>query len=141
MRLKLNHLFLFLIFFLSLSCTKKETMYCGFDDGPFSAIETELLADETRSKVFELNNQGTLMIDNQLDSLSPILSLYEEGQLKWSILMELENWHVDSIYHINMTGDKKIIKLSFFAAWSFGHESGNMRIDRSNGDNNYCLSW
>lgn len=123
------------------ACSNPETYSCGFDDGPFTAIPSDSIAKASDSKVFELKNDGVLCIDNRIDTLPPVISFYEEELLKWSVVMDLENWRIDSIYSIEVSKDKALIKLEFIASWSFGNEFGSMRIDRYSGDNSFCLSW
>lgn len=123
------------------------TSGCGMDDGPFKAvkIENQNLTDDLL--IFDLSDKGKLIIDNRNDSLSPILTLIENEKVKWTLDTDVRNtegyetcriWKIDNV---TVTKDSNPIKLTFTGYWTFGAERGSMEIDRTTGDNSFCLSW
>jgi len=122
------------------------TSGCGMDDGPFEAvqIEQQILSDSTQA--FELNG-GHLILDNRSDTLSPILTLVENGKVKWTLdtdvrnTKEYESCRIWEIKNVTINKGSNPIKISFTAYWTYGAEAGFMEIDRKDGDNWFCLSW
>ena len=120
---------------------------CGMDDGPFNAVLIEQTQISENSQTFELNNNGILILDNRTDSLSPTLTLKENGIVKWTLDTDTRNtkgyestriWKISSVTVIKNTDP---IKLNFVGHWTYGAEVGSMEIDRKTGKNNFCLSW
>ena len=120
---------------------------CGMDDGPFEAVNIKPIEITENTKEFQLAKNGKLILENRNDTLSPILTLIENGKVKWTLDTDTRNtngYESTRIWEINnVSVEKKTdpIKLTFTAHWTYGVERGSMRIDRDNGDNKFCLSW
>jgi hypothetical protein len=120
---------------------------CGMDDGPFKAVRIDSIQISDSVQTFDLSDNGKLILDNRNDTLSPILTLIEEGNVKWTLDTDVRNtkgYETCRIWEIsNLTVRKKTdpIKLSFTGHWTYGAEAGSMEIDRDDGENSYCLSW
>ncbi|MGB1308540.1 MAG: hypothetical protein ACPG6B_06495 [Oceanihabitans sp.] len=120
---------------------------CGIDDGPFNAILVEETIISGNSKIFELKNNGILILDNRTDSLSPTLTLKENGIIKWTLDTDTRNTkgyestRIWKISNVTITKKSDPIKLNFAGHWTYGAEAGSMEIDRENGENRFCLSW
>ena len=120
---------------------------CGMDDGPFIAVLVEPIKISESAQEFDLSENGKLIIDNRTDSLSPILTLKENGQIKWTLdtdtrnTKEYANTRIWNIRKVEILNKSNPIELQFFADWTYGAESGSMEIDRINGENSFCLSW
>ena len=119
---------------------------CGMDDGPFKGILIDKIKKSEFAQVYELKS-GQLILENRNDTLSPILSLVENGITKWTIDTDVRNtignensriWEISNVTIINKTDP---IELNFIGHWTYGAEFGSMTIDRNNGNNKFCLSW
>lgn len=120
---------------------------CGFDDGPFKAVVIDNVTIPDTLQTFELTNGGQLILNNRNDTLSPLLTLQENGKTKWTLDTDVRNtkgfetcriWEISSVI---ITNNSDPIKLSFLGHWTYGSESGSMEIGRKTGDNSFCLSW
>lgn len=117
------------------------------DDGPFNAVMIEPIKISESAQVFDLSDNGTLIIDNRTDSLSPILTLKENGKIKWTLdtdtrnTREYANTRIWNIRKVEILNKSNPIRFQFFADWTYGSESGGMEINRESGENNFCLSW
>lgn len=120
---------------------------CRMNDGPFEAILTEETAISNNSEKFNLNDNEILILDNRADSLSPTLTLKENGIVKWTLDTDTRNtegyettriWEISNLKIIENTDT---IKLEFIGHWTYGAEAGLMEIDRKSGENKFCLSW
>lgn len=120
---------------------------CGIDDGPFKATLINPIEISKTAEEFNLSNNGKLILENRSDSLSPTLTLIENGKVKWTLDTDTRNtqgykstrfWEIS-----NLTISKKTnpVKLNFTGHWTYGAEAGSMKIDRNDGDNSFCLSW
>ena len=58
------------------------TSGCGMDDGPFKAVRIEQIVISDSAETFDLSNNGKLILENRDDTLSPILTLIENGKIK-----------------------------------------------------------
>ena len=120
---------------------------CGMDDGPFEAVLIDPIEITSNSIEFDLSKKGKLILENRNDTLSPILTLIENGKVKWTLDTDTRNtkgYESTRIWEIsNVSIEKKTdpIKLVFTGHWTYGAEHGSMKIDRDNGDNEFCLSW
>jgi len=120
---------------------------CGLDDGPFKAILVDQVVISDSALTFNLADNGQLILDNRNDTLSPVLTLVENGQKKWTLDTDVrntkgfENWRIWKISNVTITKDTDPIRLTFTGHWTFGAERGSMEIDRKTGDNSFCLSW
>ncbi len=120
---------------------------CGMDDGPFEAVLIDPIELTESSQQFDLSNNGKLILENRNDTLSPILTLIENGKVKWTLdtdTRKTKGYESTRIWEIsNVTIEKKSdpIKLVFTGHWTYGAEHGSMEIDRDDGDNSFCLSW
>ena len=123
------------------------TSGCGMDDGPFKAITTTPIELTETSERFKLSKNGELILTNRNDTLSPILTLIENGKVKWTLDTDVRNTkgyescRIWKISNITIKKDTDLIKLSFTGYWTYGAEAGSMEIDRENGKNSFCLSW
>ena len=120
---------------------------CGMDDGPFNAVVIDPVDISESSQKFELSDKGELVLENRKDSLSPILTLIENGKVKWTLDADTRNtegyestrfWKISNVTVAKNTNP---IKLNFAGHWTYGVEAGTMVIDRKDGDNSFCLSW
>lgn len=120
---------------------------CGMDDGPFNAVMIDPINISESAKEFDLSDNGKLIIDNRTDSLSPILTIKENGKVKWTLdtdtrnTKEYANTRIWNIRKVEILNKSNPIRLQFLADWTYGAESGSMEIDRKNGENSFCLSW
>ena len=127
---------------------------CGMDDGPFIATKIKPIEITKTSERFKLSKGGELILtnrDNTLmsrdDILAPVLTLIENGKVKWTLETDVrnrenhENHRIWKISNLTITKKTDPIKLSFTGHWTFGAEAGRMKIDRENGDSSFCLSW
>lgn len=120
---------------------------CGMDDGPFSSIKIPPIEITATSEKYKLSKEGELILTNRTDTLSPILTLIENGKIKWTLDTDVRNTkgyescRIWEISNINITKDTDPIKLRFTGHWTYGEEAGSMEIDRENGENSFCLSW
>ncbi|MEO9258266.1 MAG: hypothetical protein ABI207_07785 [Crocinitomicaceae bacterium] len=123
------------------------TSGCGLDDGPFSAIKTNQIQTTEISERFNLSENGELILTNRNDSLSPILTLIENGKVKWTLDVDVRNTKgyesckIWELSNMTVTKDTDPIKINFIGHWTYGSEGGNMEINRENGENSFCLSW
>ncbi|WP_299007479.1 hypothetical protein [uncultured Tenacibaculum sp.] len=120
---------------------------CGMDDGPFEAVTIKPIEITKNAKEFQLAKNGKLILENRNDTLSPTLTLIENGKVKWTLDTDTRNtkgyestgiWEISNVI---ITKDSDPIKLRFTGHWTYGAEAGSMEIDRDNGDNKFCLSW
>ena len=134
--------FLLMIFVLS-----SFSSGCGMDDGPFKAILIAPIEISDTAQRFELADEGVLVLENRNDTLSPILTLIKNGEIKWTLDTDTRNtegfestefWEMRNV---TVLKDSDPIKLKFIAYWTYGGEAGSMEIDRGDGDNSFCLSW
>lgn len=120
---------------------------CGMDDGPFEAVRSTPIEISESSLTFSLSNNGKLILDNRADTLSPVLTLIENGKIKWTLDTDLSNTEgyetcqIWEISNLTVKKDSDPIKLSFTGHWTYGAEAGSMEIDRGDGENSFCLSW
>ena len=95
----------------------------------------------------DLSDGGTLILDNRSNSLSPILSLHENGEVKGTLELDVSNtkgYETDRFWEISRLKIRKgsdPVKLRFTAHWSYGKKLGAMEIDRESGANSFCLGW
>ncbi len=120
---------------------------CGMDDGPFKAVTTTPIEITETSERFKLSKDGELILTNRNDTLSPILTLIENGKIVWTLDTDVRNTkgyetcRIWEISNVTVTKDTDPIKLQFTGHWTYGAEAGSMEIDRENGENSFCLSW
>jgi hypothetical protein len=123
------------------------TRGCGMDDGPFYAVKTAPIEISESATRFPLSGNGELILDNRNDTLSPILTLKENGEIKWTLDTDVRNtkgyetcriWEIGSL---TITKDTDPIRLIFTGHWTYGVEAGSMKIKRKSGENSFCLSW
>lgn len=120
---------------------------CGMDDGPFEAVLIEPIIISESAQKFELSNNAILLIENRTDSLSPILILKQNGKVKWTLDTDTRNTkgyeytRIWNIRNVEILNNSNPIKFQFFADWTYGVESGSMKIDWESGENSFCLSW
>lgn len=120
---------------------------CGMDDGPFEAALIDQIELTNNAQQFELSENGKLILENRNDTLSPIITLIENGKVKWTLDTDTrstkgyETTRIWQISNLRITKDTDPIKLRFTGHWTYGAEAGSMEIDRNNGDNSFCLSW
>ncbi len=67
------------------------TSGCGMDDGPFKAIKTNPIKITQTSERFKLSKGGELFLTNRNDTLSPILTLIENGKIIWTLDTDVGN--------------------------------------------------
>ncbi|SDY07998.1 hypothetical protein SAMN05444411_12010 [Lutibacter oricola] len=119
---------------------------CGMDDGPFKAIKIENHLITDNHKIYKLK-KGELILDNRNDSLSPIILYKEKGKIEWILDTDVRNTkgyetcRISSINDLKIINDSNKIEIEFYAVWTYGAESGWMKIDKNGGDNKFCLSW
>lgn len=122
------------------------TVGCGFDDGPFKAIQIDKSTKLNKDAVISLKN-GELIIDNRHDTLAPLVGYKKDGKFEWIIDMDVrktsgyEMFWISKIYEVEVKEGLRNIDLYFIADWSEGHEVGSMTIKKRNGKNSFCLSW
>jgi|TARA_B110000090_G_C13239691_1_gene391993 hypothetical protein len=120
---------------------------CGMDDGPFKAVLVDQTNISENSEMFDLKNNGLLILDNRTDSLSPTLTLKENGIVKWTLDTDTRNTkgyestRIWKISNVTITKNSDPIKLNFAGHWTYGAEAGSMEIERDDGENSFCLSW
>lgn len=123
------------------------TSGCCTDDGPFKAIKTNPIIITKASERFKLSKGGELILTNRNDTLSPILTLTENGKTIWTLDTDVRNTkgyetcRIWELSNVTITKDTDPIKLRFTGHWTYGAEAGSMEINRDNGDNSFCLSW
>ena len=117
------------------------------DDGPFKAVLIDPVEISDSAQVFKLSGNGKLILENRIDTLSPVLTLMENGKVKWTLDTDLRNTkgyetcRIWEITNVTLIKDTDPIKLYFTGYWTYGAEAGSMKIDRKDGENSYCLSW
>ncbi len=120
---------------------------CGMDDGPFHAVPVRVMEPSENAQIFNLAENGKLVLDNRNDTLSPVITWIEYGKIKWSLDMDTRHtkgyettrlWKMSHVTNINNTNP---IKLHFTGHWTYGAEAGYLEINRENGENHFCLSW
>ncbi len=120
---------------------------CGMDDGPFKAVSIAPIEISNKAQTFDLSDNGKLILENRSDTLSPILTLIENGKIKWTLDTDtrntegFESTEIWEMRNVTVLKDSDPIKLKFIAYWTYGGEAGSMEIDRGDGDNSFCLSW
>ena len=120
---------------------------CGMVDGPFKAVVIDAVVISDSVQTFDLSENGRLILENRNDTLSPIITLIENGRVKWTLDMDVRNTEgyetcrIWEISNVTVTNDTDPITLSFAGHWTYGTEAGSIEIDRENGDNTFCLSW
>ena len=123
------------------------TSGCGMDDGPFKAILIDPIEISDSAQLFKLSNNGKLILENRNDTLSPVLTLMENGEVKWTLDTDVRNTkgyetcRIWEISNVTLIKNNNPIRLNFTGHWTYGREAGSMRIDRKDGDNSFCLSW
>jgi len=119
---------------------------CGMDDGPFEAELIEKIEFSEIVDTFELKS-GNLIIDNRVDTLSPIITFIENESVKWTLDTDVsktknyEYCRISKISNVKISEDRKSIYLDFTGYWTYGAEAGWMEIDKKDGENWFCLSW
>ena len=99
------------------------------------------------AQIFNLSENGKLILENRNDTLSPILMLIEKEQVKWTLDTDVRNTEgyetcsIWEIRNVSITKDTDPVKLRFTGYWTYGAEEGFMEINREDGDNSFCLSW
>lgn len=120
---------------------------CGMDDGPFEAALVAPIELSEKAQHFDLSDDGKLILDNRHDTLSPILTLVENGQVSWTLDTDTrktkgyESTRIWKISSLTISNNSDPIELTFVGHWTYGAESGSMEIDRDHGENSFCLSW
>lgn len=120
---------------------------CGIDDGPFKAILADPIQLSDSAQSFILSDNGQLILDNRTNDQSPILTIMENGERKWTLDLNIantrgyENYRFYRISQLRVKNDLTVIKLRFAGHWSYGIKTGTMEIARSDGGNYFCLSW
>ena len=120
---------------------------CGFDDGPFKAKMVNQVSVADSVITFNLADNGQLILNNRNDTLSPLLTLVENGRTIWTLDTDVRNTkgfetcRIWKISNVTITKDTDPIKLTFLGHWTYGAERGSMEINRKSGDNSFCLSW
>lgn len=120
---------------------------CGFNDGPFKATVIEYAAITESAVLYDISDQAQLLIENRVDSLSPIIALKEAGELQWVLDTDVRNTEgyesarIWEISHVTVVNGTDPIELNFLGHWTYGVEQGSIEIDRDTGDNSFCLSW
>lgn len=118
---------------------------CGMDDGPFEATRVDVVIPRDSATVIGIED-GELLIWNG-DSLSPLVGLTEQGRLLWTLEMDvsrLENFSNCMLWEVSdvtLQKDADPIEMTFIGDWTYGAERGWMEIDRTDGSNEFCLSW
>ena len=106
------------------------TSGCGMDDGPFEAVLIDPIKISESAQKFELSDNAELFIENRTDSLSPILTLKQNGKVKWTLDTDTRNtkgyeytriWKLDKI---RITKKTDPIELEFIGFWTYGAETG-----------------
>ena len=54
---------------------------CGTNNGPFEAVLIEKIELTEKAQQFELSENGKLILENRNDTLSPIITLIENGKV------------------------------------------------------------
>ena len=122
------------------------TSGCGMDDGPFEAVVLTNYKVSDSANKFKIEN-GELFVDNRNDTLSPIITLVENGNVKWSLDTDTrntegyENTRIWKISNVQINKNTDPIRFSFTGHWTYGAEHGSMKINRGDGENDFCLSW
>ncbi len=120
---------------------------CGMDDGPFNAVLIDQIELTDTAEQFDLSDNGKLILENRNDTLSPIITLIENGEIKWTLDTDTRNTkgyestRIWEISNVTITKDSDPIILRFKGLWTYGAEAGSMEIDREDGENSFCLSW
>lgn len=120
---------------------------CGMDDGPFKAVLINPIEITENAHYFNLADNGKLILENRNDTLSPVLTLIENGKIKWTLDTNTQNTEgyestrIWEISNVTLSDSTDQIELSFTGHWTYGAEAGFMKIDRTDGDNSFCLSW
>ena len=120
---------------------------CGTDDGPFTALHIAPIKLSDSIQTFDLADNRQLILENRNDTLSPILTLIQNGKVKWTLDTDTrntegyENTRIWKISNVTITNDTDRIELNFLGHWTYGAEAGSMEIVRDNGENTFCLSW
>lgn len=121
-------------------------VYCGMDDGPFSADQISIPFDSIGTDSFEIDN-GKLFVQNELIYSYPVISLIEDNNIAWSLLLKPDQKYEYQDYDV---GDMTITEIKRannnsivirFYCWGVSGDGGTMKIDRKTGENNYCTSW
>ena len=120
---------------------------CGMDDGPFEAKLIAPIEYSDSAFVIDLSENAQILIENRTDTLSPVIILLVQDEIKWTLDTDTRNtpgyentriWELD---HIEITDSTDPIRLTFYANWTYGFERGSMNIDKTDGGNQFCLSW
>ncbi|MEO1030991.1 MAG: hypothetical protein AAFX55_06285 [Bacteroidota bacterium] len=120
---------------------------CGLDDGPFEAKLIGPINISDSAQKFDLAENAILYIENRTDSLSPIITLFQNDELVWTLDTDTsktegyEGTELWNISNVNITNTKNPIELDFLSHWTYGYEVGWMEIDLKSGENRFCLSW
>ncbi|MFY0687581.1 MAG: hypothetical protein JXQ90_10480 [Cyclobacteriaceae bacterium] len=120
---------------------------CGLDDGPFEAVLIDEIELTEEGLQFDLSDNGALIIENRSDTLSPVITLIENGKVKWTLDADTrhtkgyESTRLWEVSNLTITQDTDPIEMSFTGHWTYGGEEGAMEIDRDDGENSFCLSW
>ena len=64
---------------------------CGMDDGPFEAVLIDKIELTEKAQQFDLSENGKLILENRNDTLSPIITLIENGKVKWTLDTDTRN--------------------------------------------------
>lgn len=120
---------------------------CGMDDGPFEAVLIDQIEITENAQHFDLSDNAKLILENRNDTLSPIITIIENGKIKWTLDTDTRNTNgyestrIWEISNLTITKNTDPIKLRFTGHWTYGAEAGSMEIDREDGENSFCLSW
>ncbi len=121
---------------------------CGMNDGPFTAqkIESEFIENKNDINL-KLENKYTLIIQNRTDSLSPLITLKKSDKVEWTLdtnvrfTQSFESSFLSRIENVTVEKSTEFIELRFTGYWTYGAESGYIRINRNTAENFFCLSW
>ncbi|WP_405376972.1 hypothetical protein [Nonlabens sp. Asnod3-A02] len=118
------------------------------NDGPFTAqkIESEFIENKNDINL-KLENKYTLIIQNRTDSLSPLITLKKSDKVEWTLdtnvrfTQSFESSFLSRIENVTVEKSTEFIELRFTGYWTYGAESGYIRINRNTAENFFCLSW
>jgi len=109
----------------------------SLDYGPFHATKIEPIEISDNVMRFQLSENGEFIIDNRIDTLSPVLTFIENRTIKWTLEMN----EITEIGDVSITS---IDPIRFYFIWfnthSYGVDRGRMKINKRTGKNKFYLN-
>jgi len=121
---------------------------CGMDDGPFIASKTNRIPTVDSVQTFLLQKEEKILLYNENDSLSPILTLVDKDKSRWSLDIGVRRFpntpdsRVIEITEVSIVEKAHSFRLNFKYRTIGGTVmGGRIDVNKNDGSNHVCLGW